>query len=441
MAHGNMFLGYARGSVGDVTFSRSNGAQIARARNRRPSNPRSEAQMTQRALFANSVKFYKMAVSQFFKFAFENKTQNLSDFNAFMHVNLKRGVLISKSALDTATYPALGNWVLSQGSLRELVADTTQSESPFYSFAEGSDIEVPVPDERTVGWLSSLLVSLNPSEWRMGDIVTFVVTTSSSSDVPSASPAKTGLAYSFVWKQFILNADDTRRLVDIVSPLFRVNVVNDNKNIGFSYGANSQSADEEFNNGLTACTVIHSRNTSGGLQVSDSELFGNSNYNVAIMRAQNASYISAVLADWDASQKAILQGVAASDGSDVPALIPAPLPFGVVAYGKNQGSISESHDDHNPDFVLDNYYPNMGGVKEFQAEFLTVSPYTPTLYNIGDFSIDIATTWDGMEIVGIERGVSGIVLSLKSGTALPPWPQKVVINYKGAKIMSITIPA
>lgn len=58
MAKGNMFLGMSRGSVGDVTFYRGRGQQIARARNRNPKNPRSSAQTIQRMILATASKAY-----------------------------------------------------------------------------------------------------------------------------------------------------------------------------------------------------------------------------------------------------------------------------------------------------------------------------------------------------------------------------------------------
>ena len=58
MAKGNMFLGMSRGSVGDVTFYRNRGNQVARARNRKPANPRSEAQVIQRMLLATASRAY-----------------------------------------------------------------------------------------------------------------------------------------------------------------------------------------------------------------------------------------------------------------------------------------------------------------------------------------------------------------------------------------------
>lgn len=50
MAKDNLFLGMARGKVGDVVFSRLNGVQVSRARNRAPKNPQSPLQLSQRVI-------------------------------------------------------------------------------------------------------------------------------------------------------------------------------------------------------------------------------------------------------------------------------------------------------------------------------------------------------------------------------------------------------
>lgn len=59
MSKGNMFLGYARGKVGSVVFSRLYGEQITRAYNARPANPKSTAQATQRMFFASIAQYYR----------------------------------------------------------------------------------------------------------------------------------------------------------------------------------------------------------------------------------------------------------------------------------------------------------------------------------------------------------------------------------------------
>lgn len=52
MAKGNMLLGQARGSVGDVVFSVENGEQISRIRVRQVRNPKTQPQQIQRAIMA-----------------------------------------------------------------------------------------------------------------------------------------------------------------------------------------------------------------------------------------------------------------------------------------------------------------------------------------------------------------------------------------------------
>lgn len=58
MSKGNLFLGYARGKVGDVVFSHQYGEQIARARNRSPKNPQSPLQLLQRICFNTASKAF-----------------------------------------------------------------------------------------------------------------------------------------------------------------------------------------------------------------------------------------------------------------------------------------------------------------------------------------------------------------------------------------------
>lgn len=56
MATGNMLLGMARKSVGDVVFYRADGQQRSRARNRNPKNPKSPAQCVQRMVLSTASK-------------------------------------------------------------------------------------------------------------------------------------------------------------------------------------------------------------------------------------------------------------------------------------------------------------------------------------------------------------------------------------------------
>ena len=60
MSKGNLFLGFARKSVGDVTFYRAHGEQITRARNRNPKNPRTPLQLCQRVLMRTASQAYSL---------------------------------------------------------------------------------------------------------------------------------------------------------------------------------------------------------------------------------------------------------------------------------------------------------------------------------------------------------------------------------------------
>ena len=309
MAKGNMLLGYARGSVGDVTFYRDGGTQKARARNRQPANPRTNKQMTQRALFANCVKFHKLAASKFFKFAFENKKPNESDYNAFMRENIKRGVMMSKSCFDDWAYPALGNWVISRGSLTAITGTyevgSTTITYPFFELLLGSGYTTPAADEQTIGWFSNLLITNNPSRYHVGDIITMVACFGNKSGVPAATPPENETSYEFMYWQFLIDVNNTTLIEDLTEGYFLPAVLDSGKRLGIDFMSEDS---ETFGNTLIQCGIIHSRNVSGGLLVSTCEMTNNPSMDTAITACSVDSYKQSVLDDWNAAGLAILQG-------------------------------------------------------------------------------------------------------------------------------------
>ena len=101
MAKDNLFLGTARGSVGDIVFSRLDGQQVARVRNRAPRNPQSPAQMVQRIIMSSVGKAYSF-MQAICNHSFEGfETGQLSQ-RKFMEVNV--GILRDKVA-DVLAYP------------------------------------------------------------------------------------------------------------------------------------------------------------------------------------------------------------------------------------------------------------------------------------------------------------------------------------------------
>lgn len=141
MAKGNLFLGMGRGSVGDVTFYRADGQQLSRARNRKPRNPKSNAQLIQRAISATIVQAYK-AGSIIFDHSFEGKSVPAGSQRAFLSVNMRklREQVLAQidlsdvSAADSsvvspsATYPVPNSYRISEGSLIQKLFEVNRSD-------------------------------------------------------------------------------------------------------------------------------------------------------------------------------------------------------------------------------------------------------------------------------------------------------------------------
>lgn len=88
MAKGNLFQGMGRGKVGDVVFSRLNGEQISRVRNRHPKNPRSNSQLYQRAIMATVMQAYS-AGKAIFDHSFEGYAVGAQCQRRFLSLNAK----------------------------------------------------------------------------------------------------------------------------------------------------------------------------------------------------------------------------------------------------------------------------------------------------------------------------------------------------------------
>lgn len=152
MSKGSLFFGKATGKLGQIVLSNVKGQQIARAWQPKVANPRTSVQQIQRAKFANAVKFYKRATQNLFKFAYEDKRKTESDYNAFMRHNVENSLVLNRKSYDNPSYPALGYWYISAGSLGEFMSteydsrtvsdacgliDPNRDENSKYKFPEG----------------------------------------------------------------------------------------------------------------------------------------------------------------------------------------------------------------------------------------------------------------------------------------------------------------
>ncbi len=287
-----MLLGYARGSIGDVTFSRSKGQQVARARNRKPNNPRSAAQMEQRSIFIDAVKFYTRGVQNLFKFAYEGKRAEESDYNAFMRINAKSGMYLKKDDFDNPFYPALGNWTVSQGSLEPL-----RPTLPTGAKAVSLNVSWAESEVYTVKSLSQGLI--NGGGYMEGDILTFVmIDTDSIVESDAVEPIAVSVESGTRWtiKQVILSLADTSNVDETGL------IVNSDGSLYLQIGSAPSSSD------IYCGFVIHSRKTSEGLKVSTQQILNSPAAKTAISRGVGDTWKDIVIADWDARAEAILEG-------------------------------------------------------------------------------------------------------------------------------------
>ena len=307
MAKGNMLLGMSRGSVGDVTFYRSGGSQRARARNRKPANPMTVRQQTQRAKFANAVKFHKQVTSNFFRFAYEDKKVNESDYNAFMRHNVGNSGFIGAMASKISSWPALGLWEVTAGSLPEITVSVPVSKK-FFTAALGVTGAIT-----TVGALSSALIAQGDT-WREGDIFTVLLYRATGvSSLPSVD-TETAHVASAGYLQFIVNSADNTALDTITAWVGDVEFgIQVDETDGFLVSGADSSFTNAWDNDLLQCAVIHSRNTAGGLLVSTQSMVANKSQVITDALTEGGTYYNAVLADWDAAAEAVLQGGGAAN--------------------------------------------------------------------------------------------------------------------------------
>lgn len=398
MAKGNMMLGYSRGSVGDVTFSRLKGQQIAKARNRNPNNPKTKTQMLQRSLFVSATKFYQQARAKFFKFAYEDKKYHESDFNAFMRHNVKNGTNMTKEAVQAYNYPALGMWALSKGSLQPF---EQKSEGNFFKASTGIVVPSSYQVPTKVGELSKTLVQSN--RFQVGDMLTMVeygFSMVGDAQVPALAPLNDDYNTYFSFKQMIINTESTELLTKY--------------DMGVQVDATTHvlyitSTYEVYDERNVALCLIHSRQTANGLLVSDSVLLGSGLYDTAVTACADDVYIQQVLNAWGATEEAILsprsQSAKAAPLPSMTATMLQTLPW--TPQRSNFIKINSAESVKGKQFTV-----TING-KSFSGSFETNQPFWRSTTDVGlDFYVIDDTNTITVEKVGACPNIESITLKI-----------------------------
>lgn len=304
MSKGSLFWAKSSGKLGEIVLSQLKGQQIARAYQPQVANPKSTAQTNQRIVFANAVKFYKHATQALFKFAYEDKKKNESDYNAFMRNNAKVAAYVTRESYNNINYPAIGNqFLLSNGTLPEL---PFAYENKYFSMSLGSQT-IADAATMTVAQLSSIM--MDRFGMLEGDILTFVVVSNPAVSEITDEPS---VQSSWYINQLILSSTNT----ETIDATFKAQ---NNEGFGASstWGIRGNSGEEQFlgtieedtEDQLVACAIIHSRVVTGQqLRVSPAYLINGKVAKDIYQASLQSAYKNSALNSWGRQTDAILQG-------------------------------------------------------------------------------------------------------------------------------------
>lgn len=227
MAKGNLLLGTAKNSVGDVVMYRREGAQITRVRVRNVKNPKTDAQSFQRAIMAAIAKFYS-PLSVVLERSFEglSKAKSHNKFNQ-VNANLARK---NKWALPKGTGFFPLPYQLSQGTIPAITV-ITNGDGEVFTISISHVGEVAT----TVGQLSADFINAGYKE---GDIVTIF----------GVIQVNTNGVYFPVSIQFEVKADSTELLTSLTK-----------SGVSISVGEGGKWQVTEIDDKICACAVIVSR--------------------------------------------------------------------------------------------------------------------------------------------------------------------------------------
>lgn len=286
MSKGNLFLGMARGKVGDVVFARQYGEQVARVRNRAPKNPQTPLQLLQRVIMKTTSQAYSL-FQEICDHSFQGKQVGTANQSAFA----VRNVALLRGQVQN---------IIDAGDPVEIV---TASETNYagkaaslalinpYQISEGTLLPMNVAFVNGVFKLILPGVAASPTPTyqqvadalglQKGDQLTFIACSTDDSDDPSAdNSAFNGFAFA----RIILEPSTGDMSAAFLSGT-TVNLANaknegtislslavDSDEVGLSFTIGSIVAATNKSNSVAAATVIASRINGGVFQRSTQSL-------------------------------------------------------------------------------------------------------------------------------------------------------------------------
>lgn len=262
-------------------------------------NPRTEAQMTQRVKWSNLVNLYRVNKS-WMKYAFETKKVTQSEYNKFMSLNVTGSPIYLTKALAAGGGCVVAPYQITQGSLPSI--EVTPVSTEFYTnivFPDNFDLVATT----TVGELSTSLLANNPAIHE-GDQLSFIKMTQQVN-------ADNGIPYVVVRKYELLVNSTSSQLVKDFLPLNYIGIIQDG-NLNRLYVKNSGLAG--------GFVLILSRTISGKTFVSSQKIIPVNN--AALIAAySSASALQAAIESYGENAEAFLASTYAAQGPTAPVLL------------------------------------------------------------------------------------------------------------------------
>ena len=211
MAKGNLFLGTARGKVGDVVFARQYGEQISRVRNRSPKNPKTPLQLAQRVIMKTASGAYSL-LQEICNHSFQGSQEGTPNQSRFIRRNVDifrnrlANILNSGSAEDIIT-SGEANFAAKATSLAELNAYQVSEGSllPLICHWDGAKFAVACPNLADIATAPTYQQVIDGFGLQKGDQLTFLFI---STDDSGAAGSPSSKMTSFEFARVILEPSD-----------------------------------------------------------------------------------------------------------------------------------------------------------------------------------------------------------------------------------------
>lgn len=238
MAKSKSFFGLRSGSTKSLTFQVYRGEQITKDRVYRVSNPRTEAQMTQRALIP-IVAAARSALKGLVDHSFEGVPYGEASLKEFSKLNLRAGALdVTSYSPNGVSNPGFANLIVAKGSIDGsfTIEETTEKGTQYVAFGQYPAIGFPpakANDPATVifNYLEEYARENNIPPLKPGTQFTFLtVYEAGTVSVKSAAGATEASLSDFVLDRFMIpNSETGASQIEDVNGSWKVKTAGDSE--------------------------------------------------------------------------------------------------------------------------------------------------------------------------------------------------------------------